>query len=155
VSRFRFWDAGSYSLVPAGVSLDIDEKGRRFAFLVFGRYWSSEFTTVARSSFCPRRLITLLMESTYGDKSHEDPRLAFEEFRKVVSETIQRGGKVIIPFVLQVGRTQEIGFLFERNDERRSQTGAGFTWTALWRFMLLISSAPIPNVSYEEANQKH
>ena len=49
------------------------------------------------------------MESTYGDKSHDDPRLAFDEFRQVVSETINRGGKVIVPS-FAIGRTQELVF---------------------------------------------
>src|SRR5512141_3372926 len=47
------------------------------------------------------------MECTYGDKSHEDPRAAADEFREVVKRTINRGGKLIIP-AFAVGRTQEI-----------------------------------------------
>jgi metallo-beta-lactamase family protein len=49
----------------------------------------------------------LIMESTYGDKPHRDPELAYAEFREVVMRTSQRGGKVIIP-AFSVGRTQEI-----------------------------------------------
>lgn len=49
----------------------------------------------------------MIMESTYGDKSHNDPMMAFDEFQKVVKRTIERGGKVIVP-AFAVGRTQEI-----------------------------------------------
>jgi metallo-beta-lactamase family protein len=47
------------------------------------------------------------MECTYGDKPHNDPSAAFEEFQEIVSRTIKRGGKVIIP-AFAVGRTQEL-----------------------------------------------
>ncbi|HTO99772.1 MAG TPA: MBL fold metallo-hydrolase, partial [Anaerolineales bacterium] len=51
----------------------------------------------------------LLMECTYGDKPHNDPAEAFDAFRDVVSRTVARGGKVIIP-AFAVGRTQELVF---------------------------------------------
>jgi len=47
------------------------------------------------------------MESTYGDKPHNDPAQAFDEFEEIVARTIKRGGKVIIP-AFAVGRTQEL-----------------------------------------------
>jgi len=49
----------------------------------------------------------MIMESTYGDKKHSDPELAFIEFRDVVKRTLERGGKVIVP-AFAVGRTQEL-----------------------------------------------
>jgi metallo-beta-lactamase family protein len=49
----------------------------------------------------------LIMESTYGDKAHRDPQLAYEEFYQVVRETVRQQGKVIIP-AFAVGRTQEL-----------------------------------------------
>ena len=47
------------------------------------------------------------MECTYGDKPHNDPTQAFEEFHEIVARTIKRGGKVIIP-AFAVGGTQEL-----------------------------------------------
>jgi metallo-beta-lactamase family protein len=49
----------------------------------------------------------MIMESTYGDKPHRDPDIAFVEFRDVVKKTLERGGKVIVP-AFSVGRTQEL-----------------------------------------------
>jgi metallo-beta-lactamase family protein len=59
------------------------------------------------------------MESTYGDKLHNDPSQAFDEFQEVVARTVKRGGKVIIP-AFAVGRTQELVYnlnimMFERD----------------------------------------
>ena len=53
------------------------------------------------------------MESTYGDKLHNDPELAYTEFRDVVKRTLQRGGKLIVP-AFAVGRTQELVYDLNR-----------------------------------------
>jgi metallo-beta-lactamase family protein len=53
------------------------------------------------------------MESTYGDKLHNDPEEAYNELRQVVGTTIRRGGKVIIP-AFAVGRTQELVYDLQR-----------------------------------------
>ncbi len=60
-----------------------------------------------RDPVLPDEVDVLLMESTYGDKPHRGPHLAYKEFREVVMRTAERGGKVIIP-AFAVGRTQEL-----------------------------------------------
>jgi len=49
----------------------------------------------------------VLSESTYGDREHPPQAELPEELRKVLYQTIARGGKVIIP-AFAVGRTQAI-----------------------------------------------
>ncbi len=52
-------------------------------------------------------LDALVLESTYGDRLHDDAAHADEQLRDIVARTIERGGKVIIPsFALE--RAQEI-----------------------------------------------
>ncbi len=60
------------------------------------------------------RLETLLLESTYGGKESLMPerQTSDEELKKIVHETIKRGGKVLIP-TLGVGRSQEIMVVIE------------------------------------------
>jgi len=60
----------------------------------------------------------ILMECTYGDKTHHHPDFAFNELREVVSETVSRGGKVIIP-AFAVGRTQELVYCLHRMIDNR------------------------------------
>ncbi len=103
----RLWEAG-HILGSAAVSLDIEEKGRKFRFWFSGDIGRPNLPLL-RDPVMPQGADYLLMESTYGDKLHNDPRAAFDEFRQVVLETIQRGGKVIIP-AFAVGRTQELVF---------------------------------------------
>lgn len=51
----------------------------------------------------------LVMESTYGNKLHEDTANALDRLAYIVSKTAENGGKVIIP-AFAVERTQELVF---------------------------------------------
>ncbi len=53
----------------------------------------------------PPRCTTLVVESTYGDRDHEDEGL--DELASVVSRTIERGGVVVIP-AFAVDRTEVV-----------------------------------------------
>jgi len=101
----RFVDAG-HILGSAAVILDVQEHGRSFRLWFSGDIGRRNLPII-RDPVLPYDADYLLMECTYGDRPHDDPQLAFEELRQVVSETIQRGGKVIIP-AFAVGRTQEL-----------------------------------------------
>src|SRR5258706_2857209 len=101
----RFVEAG-HILGSAAISLEIQEKGRTIRFWFSGDIGRYKLPLL-RDPELPTAVDYLLMESTYGDKSHEDPTLAFDEFREVVKRTLNRGGKLIIP-AFAVGRTQEI-----------------------------------------------
>jgi metallo-beta-lactamase family protein len=102
----RLVEAG-HILGSAAVSLEIEEKGRKIRFWFSGDIGRYKLPLLRDPVLPPENVDYLLMESTYGDKSHHDPSQAFEEFREVVSRTLQRGGKVIIP-AFAVGRTQEL-----------------------------------------------
>ena len=55
----------------------------------------------------PRNLDYLIMESTYGGRSHAPIEEAQSKLREAISRTLRRGGKVLIPsFTLE--RTQEV-----------------------------------------------
>ena len=59
----------------------------------------------------------LIMESTYGNRLHIKNDQKAELFLKVVSETIDNGGTVVIPS-FAVGRTQEILYEINKLKER-------------------------------------
>jgi len=60
------------------------------------------------------RLETLIIESTYGGKDNILPPIQEEEedFKKVVAETVKRGGKILMP-VLGSGRAQDMIVILE------------------------------------------
>ena len=107
----RFVDAG-HILGSAAVVLDIDERGRKT------RVWFSGdigrfMLPLLRDPVLPDHPDYVLMECTYGDKTHFDPEKAYGEFRDVVKRTVERGGKIIVP-AFAVGRTQELVYGLNR-----------------------------------------
>ncbi len=106
-----FFDAG-HILGSAGISLEIEEKGRRIR-LWFSGDIGREKLPLLNDPVLPENVDYLIMESTYGDKPHRDPELAYQEFREVVLRTCQRGGKVIVP-AFSVGRTQELVYFLNK-----------------------------------------
>jgi metallo-beta-lactamase family protein len=59
----------------------------------------------------------LIIESTYGDRLHDNALNAREELRVAVNRTLQRGGKVIIP-TFALGRAQEVVYHLANLRER-------------------------------------
>lgn len=52
----------------------------------------------------------LIMESTYGDRFHEDPGNVREKLAEVITRTAKRGGKIVAPS-FAVGRAQQLVLL--------------------------------------------
>lgn len=106
-----FVDAG-HILGSAAVSLDIAENGRNVRLWFSGDIGRRKLPLL-QDPVLPDAADYLLMESTYGDKPHRDPDAAYVEFRDVVSRTVARNGKVIIP-AFAVGRTQELVYFLNQ-----------------------------------------
>src|SRR6185436_15840676 len=86
----RFVEAG-HILGSAAISLEVEERGRKIRFWFsgdIGRY----NLPLLRDPVLPEVADYLLMECTYGDRSHSDSTVAFEKFRDVVKRTVLRGG---------------------------------------------------------------
>ncbi len=103
--KARLVEAG-HILGSAAVVLDVEERGRMTRLWFSGDIGRRD-KPLLRDPISPFQADVLLMECTYGDKSHRDPMESYEELQKVVSRTIERSGKVIIPS-FAVGRTQEL-----------------------------------------------
>ena len=112
--RARFVDAG-HILGSAAVDLELEEKGRKVHLWFSGDIGRRDLP-ILRDPVLPEKVDILLMESTYGDKPHRGPELAYLEMREVILRTLDRGGKVIIP-AFAVGRTQELVYNLNRMHE--------------------------------------
>lgn len=111
--KVEFVDVG-HILGAASVSMEITENGSQKPTRVWfsgdiGRFHQPLLPDPA----LPDNVDYLIMESTYGDKSHHDPEIAYDEFRDTVRRTVERGGKVIIP-AFAIGRTQELIYHLNR-----------------------------------------
>jgi metallo-beta-lactamase family protein len=59
----------------------------------------------------------VVMESTYGNRLHDPIESASDRLASVVNETVQRGGKIIIP-AFAVERTQELVYILHLINDR-------------------------------------
>jgi metallo-beta-lactamase family protein len=102
-----FLDAG-HVLGSALVVLDINDEGQHKR-LVFTGDLGRKHLPLLRDPEIPTGADALIMESTYGDRTHPPVEQMDEELASVIRRTHARGGRVIIPsFALE--RAQEVLF---------------------------------------------
>ena len=100
-----FRDAG-HILGAAQVVLDIRENGRAFRYLFSGDIGRGG-DDILRDPEPVQDVDYLQVESTYGAREHAPKTNANQEVGRLVRETLDQKGKVIIPS-FSVGRTQQI-----------------------------------------------
>jgi metallo-beta-lactamase family protein len=98
-------DAG-HILGSAQVVLDVSEKGKKFRYLFSGDVGRGD-DDILRDPVPVENVDYLQIESTYGNRVHEPKADANGVVGKLVRETLDRKGKIIIPS-FAVGRTQQI-----------------------------------------------
>lgn len=116
--RFTFRDAG-HILGSAGVQLEVEESGNKKINLGFSGDIGRPDSPVIKSPDILRDLDILIMESTYGNRLHSPVKEAEEYLASIIRETVDKGGKVIIP-AFAVGRTQTIVYMLHKlSDQNR------------------------------------
>ena len=103
--RVSFVDAG-HILGSASVTLDCTESGRTQR-LVFSGDIGRSGLPIIRDPEPPSGADVVVMESTYGNRTHESTEGARARLAAVIRETAAQGGRVLIP-AFAVGRTQEL-----------------------------------------------
>jgi metallo-beta-lactamase family protein len=116
-ARVSFYDAGHIlgSSIPV---LTLNNNGQEIIIGCAGDLGRKNLPILRDPQPLPD-LDYLIIESTYGHRSHDPINSAMEKLADVVNRTIERGGKVIIP-AFAVERTQElIYFLHLLNDQNK------------------------------------
>ena len=109
--RITMYNAG-HILGSAIVHFNIGNGLHNFAYTGDLKYARTNVLEPANTQF--PRIETLMMEATYGGKDNVMAEQEADDYMiKVVKETFQRGGKVLVP-VLGSGRAQEIMTIIER-----------------------------------------
>ena len=103
--RVTFYDAG-HILGSASVLLELNEKGKQRRVLFSGDLGYSG-RVILRDPAPPSGVDVVVMETTYGDRSHKALQPSVDELYEAITDTFRRGGNVVIPsFALE--RAQEI-----------------------------------------------
>lgn len=117
----RFNDAG-HMLGSAIIEIWVKEDGKETKAVFTGDLGNNDIPLLSS----PTMIETadyLVMESTYGGRLHMRNDDKANLFLNIVSETLDKGGTVVIPS-FAVGRTQEI--LYELNNLKDTQEGEDF-----------------------------
>ncbi|UCH30504.1 MAG: MBL fold metallo-hydrolase [Myxococcales bacterium] len=110
-----YYDAG-HVLGSAMVALDVDVVGESRR-LVFSGDLGRRHMPILRDPEVPPGASCLLMESTYGDRTHDPIERMEDELLDVIVRTVKRGGKVVVPsFALE--RAQEVIYALKQLDEQ-------------------------------------
>lgn len=111
--RLRFQCAGHIlgsAWVECDVRYPLENRSRR---VVFSGDLGAPHSPMLRAPKPPRRADVVVLESTYGDRQHENRLTRKARFKAVLEAALADQGTVIIP-AFSIGRTQEI--LYELED---------------------------------------
>ena len=107
----RFREAG-HILGSASIELTVRE-GRRSFRTVFSGDLGQRSKPLIRDPEVFDQAQAVVVESTYGDRDHEDPTGTENRLGRIIKETAASGGNVVIP-VFAVERAQEMLFHLSR-----------------------------------------
>jgi metallo-beta-lactamase family protein len=103
--QVTFFDAG-HILGSACILLELQEQGQQRRVLFSGDLGYAN-RAIIRDPDTPPDADIVVMETTYGDRLHKALEPTLDEFYQAISNTVKRGGNVIIPaFALE--RAQEV-----------------------------------------------
>jgi len=113
--QLTFYDAG-HILGSAIVMLDVKENGSAYRFLFTGDLGRKNLPVIKDPELI-KDTDFYMTESTYGSREHEDIADMKAGLEDLITRTVSRGGKIIVP-AFSVGRTQElVYFLHELFNE--------------------------------------
>lgn len=107
----RFSDVG-HLLGSASIELTIEEDGVKKVIVFSGDIGNINQPLIKDPTYL-EGADYVIMESTYGDRLHKESKDYTLELARVIRETFQRGGNVVIPS-FAVGRTQEILYFLRK-----------------------------------------
>jgi metallo-beta-lactamase family protein len=100
-----FHDAG-HILGSAMIELSV-RSGDRTRRLIFSGDVGQWGKPIVRDPTAVAEADLIVMESTYGDRDHEDPGNVESQLAQVINRTVEQGGNVVIP-VFAIERAQEL-----------------------------------------------
>lgn len=119
----RFTDAG-HLLGSSSITLTLTE-GDEVRRIIFSGDIGNTNKPILRDPQCPGTADYVVMESTYGDRSHAEEKPDYvRELAAIIQRTFDRGGNVVIP-AFAVGRTQELLYFIRQIKEDGLVTGHG------------------------------
>lgn len=110
--KIRFTDIG-HLLGSSSIEVWLTEEGRTKK-IVFSGDIGNKNQPILRNPIPTKEADYVVMESTYGDRLHSKDRVDYAgELTKILKDTFDKGGNVVIPS-FAVGRTQELLYFLRK-----------------------------------------
>jgi metallo-beta-lactamase family protein len=103
--NFRTFDAG-HMLGSTCIHMEMEDHGKRRSIIFSGDVGRKNLPIIRDPEAAPAADY-LIMESTYGDRLHQDSCCVEDKLADVINRTAKRGGRIICP-AFAVGRTQQL-----------------------------------------------
>ena len=114
--RIRFTDVG-HLLGSASIEVWMEEEGVEKKIVFSGDIGNKNKPLIKNPSYIDEADY-VVMECTYGDRTHDRTHEHIEELAQILQETLDRGGNLVIP-AFAVGRTQEILYFMRKIKEEK------------------------------------
>ena len=114
--RIRFTDVG-HLLGSASIEVWMEEEGVEKKIVFSGDIGNKNKPLIKNPSYLDEADY-VVMECTYGDRTHDRTHEHIEELAQILQETLDRGGNLVIP-AFAVGRTQEILYFMRKIKEEK------------------------------------
>ncbi|MFC2145541.1 MBL fold metallo-hydrolase RNA specificity domain-containing protein [Actinomycetota bacterium] len=113
--KISFVDAG-HILGSAAIEVFLSE-GEVSKKIVFSGDIGNTDQPIIKDPQCIREADYVVMESTYGDRDHEEDKDYTSELAGLIDKTLKKGGNVVIPS-FAIGRTQGLLYLIREMKEK-------------------------------------
>ena len=135
-AKIKFQMAG-HILGSAYVEIDIIKKANKTPKhrVVFSGDLGAPYTPLLPAPKSPYRADTLVIESTYGDKNHQNRKVRTKQLQKIIEKAVADNGVVLIP-AFSIGRTQELLYELEKIIQRKANS-------SLWQNIDIIIDSPM------------
>ncbi len=115
-------------------------KGKNNQRVIFSGDLGPPYTPLLSSPKSPYRADCLVIESTYGDKVHENRRTRLKRLEAIIISALQDSGVILIP-AFSIGRTQEL--LYEIESLIHKLYGQKITQNLNWQDLEVIVDSPL------------
>ncbi|MFA4818466.1 MAG: MBL fold metallo-hydrolase [Patescibacteria group bacterium] len=110
--RIKLYEAG-HILGSAAIVLEGQANGQRARIAFTGDLGRNDAPLLKSPAFIRDQVPVLLMESTYGNRTHEPIAQAKAMLDNVIKATLANRGKIIVP-AFALGRTQELVYMLHQ-----------------------------------------
>ncbi|MDD2740384.1 MAG: MBL fold metallo-hydrolase, partial [Methylomonas lenta] len=138
--RVKFNPAG-HILGSAYIECDVTT-GKQKQRIVFSGDLGGPHTPLLPAPKSPYRADVLVLESTYGDRLHENRKQRQAQLQQLIGRCLQNSGVILIP-AFSIGRTQEL--LYELEDIIHRHKTQAVAKGLMWQEMEIIVDSPLAN----------